>query len=266
MYQRLLITGAAGGLGRIMRQRLAEMAKVIRVSDVAHLEPLSDGEEVVQCDLSDADAVNDLVAGCDGILHLGGISVEDKFSKILRGNIEGVYNLYEAARAHGQPRILFASSNHTVGYHPQDAYLDAECTLKPDSLYGVSKCFGEALATMYHAKFGQETALVRIGSCFEKPVDYRMLATWFSYDDFTSLIKAVFAAPELGCPVIWGVSDNEDCWWDNSAIDYLGWTPKDSSAMFRAEIEARVERPPADAPHAIWQGGAFTQTSIFEEG
>jgi len=265
MYRRLLITGAAGGLGRVMRHRVAGIAAVIRVSDIAEMEPAGDAEEVVQCDLSDAVAVHDLVAGCDGILHLGGISVEDMFPKILRSNIEGVFNLYEAARAHGHPRILFASSNHTVGYHPQTTRLDAQCTLKPDGLYGVSKCFGEAMAAMYHAKFGQETAIVRIGSCLEKPIDHRMLATWLSHGDFAELIRAVFAAPELGCPVIWGASANDDGWWDNAAVGFLGWTPKDNSAAFRAELEATVNRPSADDPRSVWQGGAFTQTSIITD-
>jgi NAD dependent epimerase/dehydratase family len=123
-------------------------------------------------------------------------------------HILGLYNLYEAARANGKPRILFASSNHTVGFYRQDEYLDAAARLRPDGLYGVSKCFGEALACMYFDKFGQETALVRIGTCVERPANHRMLATWMSYDDFAALIGCVFRVPRLGCPVIWGVSDN----------------------------------------------------------
>ncbi|MET0748899.1 MAG: NAD(P)-dependent oxidoreductase [Rhizobium sp.] len=263
--KRLLVTGAAGGLGRAMRQRLAPMADVIRYSDIVDLGEAASHEELVRCDLGDSDGVDKLVEGCDAILHLGGISVEDKFSKILNANLLGLYNLYEAARAHGMPRILFASSNHTVGFHRQDQHLDVDTPMRPDGLYGVSKCFGEALAHMYFDKFGQETAIVRIGSCMEKPTTHRMLSTWMSYDDFTSLIECVFRAPMLGCPIIWGVSDNDSRWWDNAAAAYLGWRPKDNAERFRAELEAAGLRPDPRSPVAVYQGGQFTQDPIFEE-
>lgn len=260
--KRLLVTGAAGGLGRAMRKRLASMAEVIRLSDIADLGEAGANEELVICDLGDAEAVSELVKDCDAVLHLGGISVEDKFSKILNANLLGLYNLYEAARAHGKPRILFASSNHTVGFHRQDQYLDVETPMRPDGLYGVSKCFGEALAHMYFDKFGQETAIVRIGSCMEKPTTHRMLSTWMSYDDFASLIDCVFRAPMLGCPIIWGVSDNDSRWWDNSAASFLGWKPKDNAERFRAELDA-AGRPDPQSPVAVYQGGQFTQDPIF---
>lgn len=193
--KRLLVTGAAGQLGRVMRKRLASMAETIRLADLAPLDPAGPNEECMQCDLADADAVDAMVAGCDGIVHLGGISVEKPFEQILQGNIIGLYNLYEAARAHGQPRIVFASSNHTIGYYPQTDRLGPDVPFRPDGLYGVSKCFGENLARLYFEKFGQETALVRIGSCTPEPNNYRMLSTWFSHDDFVSLIEAAFRAP-----------------------------------------------------------------------
>lgn len=263
--KRLLITGAAGGLGRLMRTRLAHMADTIRLTDLTEMEPAGDGEEVVQANLADEAAVHDLVEGCDGIVHFGGVSVERSFDLISDANLRGVYNLYEAARANGHPRIVFATSNHVVGFHTQDRRLSASDPMKPDGLYGVSKCFGEAMASMYHSKFGQETALVRIGSCFPEPINHRMLATWFSPDDFVSLIECCFRAPRLGCPIIWGVSDNDEQWWDNSAARYLGWRPKDSSARFRDKVEAANERPSADAPDSVYQGGAFTADPIHRD-
>ncbi len=263
--KRLLVTGAAGGLGRAMRERLASMADIIRLSDIVDLGEAAAQEELVSCDLGDAEAVHRLVEGCDGILHLGGISVEDKFSKILNANLLGLYNLYEAARANGKPRILFASSNHTVGFYRQDQHLDTAAPMRPDGLYGVSKCFGEALAHMYFDKFQQETAIVRIGSCMEKPSNHRMLSTWMSYDDFASLIGCVFRAPMLGCPIIWGVSDNDSRWWDNSAASFLGWHPKDNAERFRAEVDATVDCPDPQSPIAVYQGGRFTQDPIFVE-
>ena len=261
--KRLLITGAAGTLGKLARARLGHMADVLRLSDIADMDPAQNNEEVVPCDLGDEAAVHDLVQGCDGILHLGGISVERSWDQIQRGNITGVYNLYEAARAHGHPRILFATSNHTIGYYRQDQVLSVSDPVKPDGLYGVSKCFGEAMASMYHSKFGQETALVRIGSCLDKPRDRRMMSTWLSPDDFVSLIECVFRAPMLGCPVIWGVSDNNAGWWNTETAKLVGWRPKDNSEIFRAEIEA-TPRPPADAPQSVYQGGVFTAEPIHK--
>ncbi|WEZ82700.1 NAD(P)-dependent oxidoreductase [Rhizobium sp. 32-5/1] len=263
--KRLLVTGAAGGLGRAMRARMGRFAETVRLSDIADLDEAAANEELVTCDLGDAAAVMKLVEGCDGIVHLGGISVEDKFSKILNANLLGLYNLYEAARAHGMPRILFASSNHTVGFYRQDEHIDVTAPMRPDGLYGVSKCFGEALARMYFEKFGQETALVRIGSCMERPSNHRMLSTWMSYGDFEAMIDCIFRAPMLGCPLIWGISDNDSRWWDNSHAAYLGWKPRDNAEKFRAELEATVGRPPASSPLSLYQGGMFTKDPIFSE-
>lgn len=263
--KRLLVTGAAGGLGRVLRDRLAPMAATLRLADIVPIADPRPNEEIVTCDLADGPAVDAMVAGCDGIVHLGGISVETPFAPILDANILGLYHLYEAARAHGQPRILFASSNHTVGFYPQTERLTADAPPRPDSLYGVSKVYGEALARLYFEKFGQETALVRIGSCTAEPENYRMLGSWFSHDDFVSLIAAVFRAPRLGCPVIWGASANDAGWWDNSAIGWLGWTPKDNAETFRPAIEARLPRPAADDPAIRYQGGVFTRFPIYKD-
>jgi uronate dehydrogenase len=263
--KRLLITGAAGALGRAMRSRLASTAEILRLSDISDLGSAAANEELVQCDLGDAAAVHKLVEGCDAILHLGGISVEDKFSKILNANLLGLFNIYEAARAHGHPRILFASSNHTVGFYRQDQYIDVTAPFRPDGLYGVSKCFGEALARMYFEKFGQETALVRIGSCMEKPTNHRMLSSWMSYNDFKLLIERVFNAPMLGCPVIWGISNNDSRWWDNSHASYLGWKPQDNAESYRAELDATLGKPDPTAPIHVYQGGNFVKDPVFPE-
>ncbi|MFC2969361.1 NAD-dependent epimerase/dehydratase family protein [Acidimangrovimonas pyrenivorans] len=262
--KRLLITGAAGGLGRAMRDRLAPLAETLRLSDVAEIGPARANEEIVPCELGDDEAVLRLVEGCDGIVHFGGVSVERPFDQILNANIVGLYNLYEAARAHGLPRILFASSNHTIGFYPQDRRLAASDPVKPDSLYGVSKCFGEAIASMYHDKFGQETLIVRIGSCFERPKNRRMLSTWLSADDFARLIERMFAVPRLGCPIVWGASDNPSSWWDNSEAAFLGWRPQDSAETFREEVEAAEPAPDRDDPAARWQGGAFCAEPIHK--
>ncbi len=260
MLNRLLVTGAAGGLGQALRPYLSRLARHVRLSDIVELEGAGDHEEIVRCDLSDADGVSALVRDCDGIVHLGGISVESPWQSILQANIIGTYNLYEAARHHGRPRVVFASSNHTIGYYPRTTHIDTDAPRRPDSLYGVSKCFGEDLASLYYHKFNIETLNVRIGSCFPKPADTRMLATWMSVEDFVALLERAFVAPKLGCTVIYGVSNNSERWWDNRKSSFLGWVPKDSSEPWRAETEAATGEIDPDDPAVIYQGGKFAST------
>lgn len=263
--KRLLITGAAGNLGSLVRPRLTHLADTLRLSDIAGLGEAAAHEELIVCDLADKAAVAALIDGCDGIVHLGGQSVEAAWPVVRDANIEGLFNLYEAARAHGKPRILFASSNHAIGFYRQTERIDAAAPVRPDGLYGVSKVFGEALARMYFEKFGIETACVRIGSCLPKPANHRMLSTWLSPDDFVRLIERVFRVPVLGCPIVYGVSANEASWWDNSAAAYLGWRPRDNSEQFRAELDAARPQPAADAADAVYQGGYFATDGIHEE-
>ncbi len=262
--KKLLVTGAAGGIGRTIRTMLEPVAETLRLSDRAGLGEAAAHEEIIYCELTDKDAVEALVAGCDGIVHLGGQSVEADWQTVRDSNIEGLYNLYEAARIHQVKRILFASSNHVIGYYPQSQLLDAQTPPRPDGLYGVSKAFGEALASLYHDKFGIETAIVRIGSCFPEPVDHRMLATWLHAEDFVSLIECMFEASRLGCPIIYGVSDNDVVWWDNRQVAYLGWKPKHSSAIFKQILDEKMERPHKDAAVSVYQGGVFTEHPIMQ--
>lgn len=255
--KRLLITGAAGGLGSLARRRLTGLADILRLSDIADLGRAAAHEELVPCELSDLDKAKALVEGCDGIVHFGGISVESTWEKILPANIEGSYNIYEAARIYGVKRVFFASSNHAIGFYKRETRIDATDPVRPDSLYGVSKCFGEALARYYYDKYGVETAAVRIGSCFPEPKDHRMMATWLSENDLVALIERVFTCPKLGYVTVFGASDNEEQWWDNRCAGFLGWRPKDSSAQFRAKIDASCEKPESDAPVNRYHGGAF---------
>lgn len=257
MLNRLLVTGAAGGVGQAIRPHLARLAHNVRLSDVAELGTAADHEEIVSCELSDATAVERLVAGCDGVVHLGGISVEKPWEGILQANIIGVYNLYEAARKQGRPRIVFASSNHTIGFYPRTTRLDSSVPHRPDSLYGVSKCFGEDLASLYHDKFDVETLSVRIGSCFPKPKDRRMLATWLGVEDFMTLLERAFEAPRLGCTMVYGVSDNAEQWWDNRHARFLGWVPRESAEAWRAEVEASDSGLDPSEPAVVYQGGKF---------
>lgn len=262
---RLLLTGAAGGLGRVLRPRVAEMAGIIRISDLANLGDGEAHEELVHCDLGDFDAMLALLNGVDAVVHLGGISTDGPFEPILNANIRGVYNLYESARINSVKRILFASSNHVVGFHRQTDRLDATATVRPDGNYGVSKAFGESLSSFYFDRYGIETVCMRIGSSFPKPVDHRMLSTWLSYDDLTELIRCALVASKVGHTIVYAASDNSPSWWDNRNAAHLGWTPKDTSESFRDEIEATVPRlDPSDAA-AMYQGGKFVKLGPFPQ-
>jgi uronate dehydrogenase len=258
MLKKLLLTGAAGGVGRAIRPLLGEIAEHVVLSDIGEIADVGANESFIRCDLADKAGVYSLFdGGVDGVIHLGGISIEKPFDLILQGNIVGLYNLYEAARHNGMPRIVFASSNHTIGYYERNERIDNTVYPRPDSLYGVSKVFGEAVASLYADKFGQETLSVRIGSCFEKPVNTRMLATWLSYRDFVSLCQRAFVAPKIGHTIVFGASANDEQWWDNSKAAFLGWQPKDSAAQWRAEVEAAAGREDPTSPAVIYQGGGF---------
>ncbi|ODC02743.1 NAD-dependent dehydratase [Terasakiispira papahanaumokuakeensis] len=257
MLNKLLVTGAAGGVGKAIRPYLKSLAKSVRLSDIVDIENPADHEEVVTCDLADYEGVKALVDGCDGVIHLGGVSVEKPWQGILQANIIGTYNLYEAARHLNKPRIVFASSNHTIGFYPRSQKIDTEVPRRPDTVYGLSKCFGEDLASLYFDKFGIETLSVRIGSCFPKPADTRMLATWLSVEDLMSLFARAFNAPKLGNTVIYGVSDNTEQWWDNRKVSFLGWKPQHSSEQWRAEIEENAPKADPNAPEVVYQGGKF---------
>jgi uronate dehydrogenase len=261
--ERLLLTGAAGGLGRVLRESLKPFARVIRLSDVAAMSPAAPAEEVEPCDLADKAAVDRLVRGCDAIVHLGGVSTERPFEEILEANIKGVFHIYEGARRHGVKRVVFASSNHVIGFHKQGEMLDADCARRPDGYYGLSKSYGEDLSRFYFDRYGIETACLRIGSSFPEPKDRRMLITWLSYRDLTELVRCCLFAPQLGHTIVYGVSANRDKWWDNSKAAHLGFQPQDSSEQFRAKVEALPPPDPQD-PAAQYQGGGFVKAGPFE--
>lgn len=262
-HRKILLTGAAGGLGKALRDRLKANCDVLRLSDKSSLGPAQPGEEIVLADLANAAEVDAMVAGCDAIVHLGGISVEAPFEAILQANILGVYHLYEAARKHGVKRIVFASSNHVTGFYKQSETINADHPARPDSYYGVSKAFGEDFSRFYFDRYGIETACVRIGSSFPEPRDRRMLATWLSYDDLHRLIAACLSTPVLGHSIIFGMSDNAVTWWDNSRARHVGYVPKDSSDVFREAVYARTSAPDLNDPAAVYQGGAFVKAGPF---
>ncbi len=262
---RILLTGAAGGLGIALRTRLALDCKVLRLSDIAESpSELSANEEWQTVDLADRTAVLTLCADVDAIVHLGGVSVERPFDEILPANIVGVYNLYEAARKQGVKRVVFASSNHVTGFYKQSETIDASAPPRPDSMYGISKAFGEDLSRFYFDRHGIETACLRIGSSFPEPKDRRMLASWLSYDDLHRLITACLTTPVLGHSIVFGMSNNAVTWWDNRLAKHVGYVPQDSSDIFRDVVYARTPAPDLTDPAVIYQGGGFVKVPPFE--
>ncbi len=254
----VLLTGAAGGVGTLMRELLPRHGYRLRLLDAV---PVPGEPGAITADLADTEALRAAVRGTRAVVHLAGISQESSFEKILRANIEGTYNLYEAARAEGVDRIVFASSNHAVGFTPVPGAgrppVPVDTPHRPDTFYGLSKCFGEDLAQLYWDLHGIETVSVRIGSCFAEPSSVRMLSIWLSPADCARLLDAAITAPGVGHTVVYGSSANSRLWWDLSSARALGYEPLDDSEVHAARLVAEQgELDPAD-PEQANLGGAF---------
>lgn len=262
-HRRLLLTGAAGALGRMLRPRMRRHCQTLRLSDLAAMDPAGPGEEVVPAALEDLPAMLALLDGVDAVLHFGGVSIEKPFDVVLPANIVGAYNVYEAARQRGVKRIVFASSNHVTGFYGQGETITPQALPRPDSHYGLSKAFGENLAQFYFDRYGLETVSLRIGSCTPEPTDRRMLSSWLSHDDLERLLVAALSAPVVGHTVIYGASDNRSSWWDNATARHIGYRPQDSSEPWRAQVEAAQPVVDASRPEARCQGGAFVTLGPF---
>ncbi|MDX3638357.1 NAD(P)-dependent oxidoreductase [Streptomyces sp. MB09-02B] len=261
----VLLTGAAGGLGTLMRDLLPAYGYELRLLD---LQPVEGAPDAITADLADKEAVREAVRGVDAIIHLAGISLEASFEKILRANIEGTYNLYEAARAEGVPRVVFASSNHAVGFTPRpgdgDPLIPVDTPHRPDTFYGLSKSFGEDLAQFYWDKHGLETVSVRIGSCFPEPTSVRMLSLWMSPADGARLFHAALTAEHVGHTVVYGSSANTRLWWDLSSARALGYDPQDDSEPYAEKLIAEQgELDPANEAHANLGGHFVSDPPIW---
>ena len=256
-FNRLLITGAAGNLGSVLRKGLAPLATTLRLTDRKDLGEGADHEELMPAELSDFDAMMRVVADCDAVVHFGAAPVERPWAEILDSSIKGGYNVYEAARRCGIRRVVYASSIHAVGYVRREEGADTDTPHRPDTLYGVSKCFVEDLASMYFNKFGIESALLRINSCFPEPADRRHLATWLSFDDLVQLVERCLLAERIGCSVVYGISDNRERFFSNDRVRHIGYLPRDSAESYRSEVEARTAPGDPHAPEVAFVGGVF---------
>ncbi len=254
---RVLMTGAAGGIGRALRETLRGVYPVLRLSDRVPLAPARDGEEVDVTELADMGAVRRMVEGVDAIIHLGGVSAENTWESILQSNIVGIFNLFEAAREAGVRRIVFATSNHAVGFYPRKERIDHRVVPRPDSRYGVSKAFGEALGSLYSDKHGIGVFLIRIGNFGEKPIDKRRLSIWISPRDLGELIRIGIEHPDIRYEIVYGVSGNARSWYDNANAHRLGYRPQDDSEPYAEAVLAAEAGAPQDAIAEYYQGGTF---------
>jgi uronate dehydrogenase len=261
-FSKLLLTGAAGALGKVLRKSLAEHTQTLRLSDISPMGAAAAHEEIIQCDLGDKVSTIALSEGCEAIVHLGGVSTEHSFETVLDANIRGIFHLYEGARIHGVRRVIFASSNHAIGFHKQGDVIDTDCAKRPDSNYGLSKAYGEDLSRFYFDRYGIETVCLRIGSCFPEPIDARMLITWLSYRDLSELVRCSLVAPNVGHTIVFGASNNRDKWWDNRKVAFLGFKPQDTTEPWRAAREALPVLAPND-PAKMYQGGGYTKMGPF---
>ena len=261
----VLVTGAAGGVGTRLRKLLKGVYPRIRWSDLRPPADLAAGEEFVAADLADMHAVEKAVEGVQGIVHLGGYSVEGPWETILQSNIVGCYNLFEAARRKRVERVIFASSNHTVGFFPRRRHIGTDVTLRPDTRYGVSKAFGEALAALYAYKHGLRVTCLRIGNVAEEPVDLRSMSIWLHPEDLVQLIRIGLEHPDIRYEVFYGASDNDRAWWDNANAFRYGYQPKHRSEDHRDVALAAQAKLPKD-PIGDWYAGGPFCSEEFDGG
>ncbi len=256
--KRILLTGAAGDAAGMIRPYLRAEYD-LRLSDKKPVTDLAGGETFTAADLVDDAAVGRIVEGMDGVIHLGGFSVEGPWETILQANIIGAYNLFEAARAHGVRRVVFASSNHAMGFYRRDHTIGVDVPVRPDSRYGVSKAFGEALGSLYADKYGLQVMSIRIGNVAPKPADVRRLAIWVSPRDLVQLMMIGLERNGIRHEIVYGMSDNRRAWWDNANALRLGYRPQDRSEDYAEEVLAAHAATTGDALVDEHQGGTFVR-------
>jgi uronate dehydrogenase len=256
--KRVLILGAAGKIGRAVRDGLRGRYRLMRLADIVPQAPAGFAEECIDAELTDMAALLRAMDGIECVVHLAGVSVEPderQWEQILPANIVGTHNVFAAARRAGVARVVFASSHHAIGFYRRGETIAASVAPRPDSYYGVSKVFGEAIGRLYADKFGLSVACLRIGAFRPVPTEPRHLSVWISPRDMVELVRCSIEAPAIGYSVAYGVSANTRSFWDNREAASLGYAPRDNAEDFAAEILATgAAEKPAAAP---FQGGWY---------
>lgn len=254
---KILITGGAGRIGSALRAELAGRYRLLRLLDRLPIKNLAPGEEAFAGDIADPGVVERAMEGVDGVIHLAGVPYEAAFDEMLPTNIIGVWNIYEAARRKGAKRVVFGSSNHAVGFYPRTQRIDAAAPVRPDTRYGLTKCWGEAIGHLYADKYNVKSLHVRIGSFTPKPENERSLSLWISGRDLAQLCRIGLEHPDIHSDIVFGVSENARAWYDNAIAYRLGYRPQDRSEDYAEEAlrgETQATRTPVDRH---FQGGPF---------
>ncbi len=266
MLKKIVLTGAAGRLGGYLRKPLAAKCETLVSTDIAPLtDSLIKGESFVQADLADYAKMSEIIKGADMVVHFGGHPDEKPFEDILHANIIGCYNIWQAAHEAGVRRIVYASSIHAVGLHPKTTAINIHTPHRPDSYYGLAKCFAEDMAKLYWDKKGLEAVCLRILSC-ANVTNSRALGSWLSYDDLIHLVERAVDTPTTGFAVIYGVSNNDRSPVDNSGASFLGYRPRDNAEQFAEDILANAPEPDPRDPDQMMHGGPFATTDLGESG
>ncbi|WP_322891843.1 MULTISPECIES: NAD(P)-dependent oxidoreductase [unclassified Yoonia] len=264
--KKLVLTGAAGRLGSYLREPLTRMCDELVSTDiVAEIGKLYEGESYVQADLTDLAAMEAVLEGADMVVHFGAIGDEAPWDDILQSNIIGAYNVWEAANRKGVKRVVYASSVHAVGMHLKTDTIGLDAPHRPDTYYGLAKCFAEDLASLYWDKRGIESVCMRIFSCAQA-TNARSIGTWLSYDDLIHLVERSIDSPVVGFTKVWGISNNDRAVVDNSKAGHLGYRPKDNAEQFAKEVFAKT--PPLDNKDLanLCIGGPFATVELGNSG
>ena len=263
---KIVLTGAAGRLGSHLREPLSELADTLVSSDTAEgIGTLYPGEEYARADLTDLRAMETLLEGSDTVVHFGAIGDEAPFETLLGPNFVGAYNVWEAAWRKGVRRIVYASSIHAVGMYPKNERIGTDVPHRPDTFYGLAKCFAEDLGRMYWEKRGLESVCLRIASC-ARVTNARALGTWLSTGDLVRLVSRAIDTPVTGFAIVYGVSANDRSPVDNRAAGFLGYRPQDNAEVFAERILAEVEAADPRDPGQMCHGGPFASTPLGEGG
>lgn len=263
---KLVLTGAAGRLGSYLREPLAQFADELVSTDIVDdIGKLYDGESYIRADLASLDDMLEVLKGADMVIHMGAYADEGPFEKLLGPNFVGAYNVWESAYRNGLKRVIYGSSIHAVGMHPKNEFIGVDARHRPDTFYGLAKCFAEDLGSLYWDKRGLESIHMRILSCAQV-TGARALGSWLSYEDLIQLVKRCIETPVTGFSVIYGVSDNDRVPVDNSKASFIGYRPKDNAEQFAEEILAND--PPMDPqnPEHMCHGGPFASVPLGNSG
>ena len=264
--KKIVLTGAAGRLGSYLREPLSKLADTLVSTDLTeNVGTLYDGETYVKADLTSLDAMIDVLQGADMVVHFGAYGDEAPFDTILGPNIIGAYNVWEAAYRNGVRRVVYASSIHAVGMHPKNEFIGTDAPHRPDTFYGLAKCFSEDLASLYWDKRGIESVCMRILSAANVG-NPRAVGSWLSYDDLIQLVTRAIDTPVTGFTVVYGVSNNDRAPVDNAKASFLGYRPKDNAEQVAAEVFAAGGVLDPQDPGNMCHGGPFASVELGNSG